>query len=192
MYEGCLVSHEHRDHARGIQGVAKSGINVYTTAGTLKALKIDTYSGNYNLIKYGKPYDIGSFIVYPFRTHHDAIEPAGFLIQSVYSGERLVFATDTSYLLYTFIGVDYIMIECNYKKEILAQNTDRYSEALANRITTNHFEIEEVKTWLSEMNLKKTLEIHLLHLSRNNADPDLFVKEIEKFTGVPTFTKEWN
>ena len=194
MYGGCLVSHEHRDHARGIREIATSGIEVYLTAGTLKALKIDPFSGNYNIVKYGKEYDIGSFVIMPFETQHDAGEPAGYVLYSHETQEKLLFATDTNYLKSIFLGLKYIMIECNYDDNMLEQNvkTGYLNGTLSTRIRNNHFSLKDVKEYLGAMNLSKVKAIYLLHLSRNNADPDRFVEEIEKLTGIPTYTKEWD
>lgn len=193
MYEACLVSHEHRDHARGIRGLAKSGMNVFVTHGTLKALNIDEYDGNYIPVKYQKEYTVGSFIIMPFKTIHDAEEPAGFILYSMKLQEKILFATDTQYLPYYFYGLNYIMIETNYDKKRLQKNVEaeRLNSTLAVRIENNHFELANVKEYLTESNLKKVKKIYLLHLSRNNADPEQFVREVQELTGIETFTKRW-
>src|SRR5690625_2141194 len=34
---GCLVSHEHKDHTKGLKDVVRAGINVYASQGTIDA-----------------------------------------------------------------------------------------------------------------------------------------------------------
>ena len=155
---------------------------------------LDEYSGNYNLVKYNQEYSVGSFIVYPFKTHHDAAQPAGYILYSKKLKEKLLFATDTNYLDCLFFGLHYIMIEANYSKELLKKTVQCgvLNRKIANRISCNHMELEDTKQYLSETDLRNVKEIHLLHLSRNNADPDMFVQEIQDLTEIPTFTKEWD
>jgi len=174
--------------------VSKSGVNVFLTKGTLDALGLDQYSGNYNLVEYHTEYTIGSFIVYPFKTHHDAAQSAGYILYSKKLQEKLLFVTDTNYLDYLFFGLNYIMIEANYSQALLDENVQcgYLNKILADRISCNHMELEDTKQYLLETNLKDVKEIHLLHLSRNNAEPDVFVQEVQELTGIPTFTKEWD
>src|SRR4051812_9847252 len=40
---GCIVTHEHGDHAKGIHQVLAAGINVYATEGTLRALHVESH-----------------------------------------------------------------------------------------------------------------------------------------------------
>src|SRR5690625_7938122 len=37
---GCLISHEHKDHTKGLKDVLKAGIDVYASAGTIESENI--------------------------------------------------------------------------------------------------------------------------------------------------------
>lgn len=38
--DGCLVSHEHKDHCKAVEAVIKSGVPVYLSQGTAAALEL--------------------------------------------------------------------------------------------------------------------------------------------------------
>ncbi|MFS8540722.1 MAG: MBL fold metallo-hydrolase, partial [Tissierellales bacterium] len=111
---GCLMSHEHMDHAKSIKDIAKLGIDVYASRGTFEALNCVGHRFIPMVPKQTKV--IGELEVLPFQTEHDAIEPLGFLIR--YRDKKLLFATDTCYLRYKFLGLTHLAIECNYVRSI--------------------------------------------------------------------------
>jgi len=188
---GCLVSHEHGDHAKAAMELLKSGVDCYMSSGTAHALQLSGH--RLHTVPALKQFRVGTFTVLPFPTQHDCAEPFGFLIQSD-SGDKLLFATDTYYIKFKFSGVNYIMIESNYRKETLEENIQSglVPAAIRNRIARSHFEIENVKTFLSACDLSQCREIHLIHISSQNGDPGFFVEEIQKLTGVPTYAKGVN
>ena len=99
---GCLISHEHHDHAGCYEQLIKSGIPVYASRGTAEALECDLFE----ILEDRERVTIGSLEVLPFPTFHDAAEPMGFLVRSQSDGEKLVFATDTVNLGYQFPEVN--------------------------------------------------------------------------------------
>lgn len=181
---GCLISHEHKDHSAAMKEIVKAGINIYTSAGTLESIGIKNHRTN--IVKSNHQFEIGSFSVLPFTTEHDAKEPLGFLIQHDEFG-KLLFATDSYYLRYKFIGLNYIMIECNYSHEIISENLKRgiVNKAQISRLLQSHFSLERVKQFLTANNLSEVKEIMLLHLSDRNSNAEKFKSEIEKLTGIP-------
>lgn len=181
---GCLISHEHGDHASGIKKMLQTtSINVYASEGTLTALNIPDRRKVVMADK--KPQFIAEWIILPFRTEHDAAEPLGFIIQS--EGKRLVFITDSYYVRYKMPGIDYLMIECNYAKDILEANVGAGAVHITQkkRVLQSHFGLENVKDFLKANDLSKLREIHLLHISDTNGDPQRFKKEIQAMTGIP-------
>lgn len=182
---GCMVTHEHKDHSKSIEQLTKNGIDVYASCGTIEASNLKE---NYRLkvIKSQNKLKVGGFTILPFDTQHDAAEPLGFLIQHEDMG-KLLFITDSYYCKYKFKGLDHIMVECNYKKEILNDNIESgvIPEWLRDRITRSHFEIENVKGFLRNSDLSKTKNIVLIHLSSQNSNANLFKDEIERNTGRP-------
>lgn len=184
--EGCLVSHEHKDHCKAINEVVKAGIDTFASQGTLSSLGINVH--NAHAVSSLNQFHICSWTVLPFQTEHDVAEPLGFLLASD-TGEKLLFATDTFYLRYKFQGLTAIMIECNYSLDILRENVANgtIDVSLKNRIIKSHFSLENVKEFLKANDLSKVEAIYLIHLSDGNSDEKRFRKEIQQLTGKPVY-----
>ncbi|EAC8477262.1 MBL fold metallo-hydrolase [Listeria monocytogenes] len=182
----CLLSHEHGDHANGIKKMlAETNINVYASEGTFSALSVPD---NRKVILRDKvAQSVAEWVILPFATEHDAKEPLGFLIQS--GNERLVFVTDSYYVRYRFPRMTYLMIECNYSLELLNDNVQNglVHPTQKKRVLQSHFSLENVKEFLKANDLSSLQEIHLLHISERNGDPQLFKTEIQKLTGIPVY-----
>ncbi|MBF2345397.1 MBL fold metallo-hydrolase [Listeria seeligeri] len=183
---GCLISHEHGDHTSGVKKMLRtSNIKVYASEGTFSALNI--LDSRQFILKEKSAQNIGEWIVLPFRTEHDAKEPLGFMIQ--HRNERLLFITDSYYVRYKFKNINYLMIECNYSTDILEQNVaERVIHPVQKkRVLQSHFSLENVKDFLKANDLSHLREIHLMHISDSNGDPERFKREIQAMTGVPVY-----
>ncbi|MGM8212606.1 MBL fold metallo-hydrolase [Virgibacillus sp. W0430] len=180
--KGCLVSHEHKDHTKGLKEVLRAGINCYMSQGTADAEGIKHH--RIKVVENKRQFTIGTWTILPFDVEHDVSEPYGFLLQNK-AGEKLLFATDTFYVRYKFKGLTHIMIEANYSKDILNENisTGRVHKGMKKRLIRSHFSLENVKEFLKANDLSKVQEIHLMHLSDSNSDEKLFKKEIQQLTG---------
>lgn len=182
--DGCLVTHEHMDHAKSVQKLIDSGIDVYMTAGTGKALGVN--GAFYKRIRHLNTYKIGAFEVQALDVIHDAVEPVGFKITNLENNERLVFLTDTMYSPYTFGDFHYLMLECNYIKSIIDINvTDgKIDFGLRNRVVRNHMSLETAIDFLRNSDTSKLKKIYVLHLSDSNSHAVMIKESIQKVTGV--------
>lgn len=179
---GCLCSHEHLDHlGYGKQYIAH--FPIYATAGTLKARGLITHP-NAHPIGYMRLFQVGNFKVIAFKTEHDAAEPCGFIIQ-LPDRSKMLFATDTYYLHYTFKGINYWLLECNYDEGILRRNVANGAvhPKVAERVRKSHMSLAQCIDTLNNNDLSKTKEIMLIHLSSQNSVKQLFVDEVSKATG---------
>ncbi len=181
---GCLVTHNHKDHSKSIGEVLTNGIPVCCSRSTAGDIK----HHNLNIIEARQQFDLGEFRILSFDTQHDAPESLGFLIQQKSTQEKLLFATDTYYIKYKFKGLNYIMIECNYDREILECNVAEgiINKSLKERIEQSHFSLENVKKFLAANDISNVKKIVLLHLSEKNSDELEFKKAIEELTGIET------
>lgn len=179
---GCLVSHEHKDHSKGLNEVLRAGINVYATQGTIEAENIKHH--RLKSIEPKKQFQIGTWTILPFDVEHDAADPVGFLLANE-QGDKLLFATDTYYVKYKFKGLTHIMVECNYSLDILNSNIAEgiTPRIMKRRLMKSHFSLENVKEFLRVNDLSKVKEIHLLHLSDSNSNEIEFKKSIQELTG---------
>lgn len=174
-FSACLVSHEHKDHAKSALDLIERGMEVYMSAGTAAALETE----GANLIEHMEQFNVGSLDVVPFTTFHDAAEPLGFLIKSRVDGDVLAFATDTVNLRYKFPGLNILAIEANYDKHVL-DRCEKLPEKVRHRITNSHMEIDTLCDYLRTLDLSSCREIHLLHLSDATSREAEFIYKVER------------
>ncbi len=185
--KGCLVTHEHNDHSKSIQQIVELGINVYSSKGTFENLKNQFVNHRKKTIESGVVFSIGNFKIIAFDVKHDAKQPFGYLIQHNNCG-KVLFLTDTYFCEYTFKGLNNIIIEANYSKEIIDKKygIDSNKEFLKNRILRSHFSLENCKDMLSANDLTNVNNIVLIHLSDTNSNEKEFKKQVETLTGKTT------
>lgn len=182
--DGVLVSHEHGDHAKACKNLIKAGVNLYMTKGTKDTLKLDSHRVK-SFKNFGDSYcdvSIGSFIIKPFKTIHDAKEPVGFVIYDSLTNEELVFITDTQYSIYNF-SPDYFMIEINYDKESI-NNNQNLNDKLRERIKNNHMSLDTAINLLERSDLSRLKKIYVMHLSDANSDAEVIKYRLQELTGV--------
>ena len=174
-FQACLVSHEHKDHAKAVEELISRGMAVYMSPGTAEALETE----GAELIEDRTQFNVGSLDIVPFTTFHDAKEPLGFLIKSRVDGDVLAFATDTVNLRYKFPGLNILAIEANYDKQIL-NRCEKMPEKVRYRITNSHMEIDTLCDYLRSLDLSACREIHLLHLSDATSHEGHFINKVAR------------
>ena len=174
-FQACLVSHEHKDHAKSVQELIARGMEVYMSQGTAEALEAEAVT----LIEDMEQFNVGSLDIVPFTTFHDAAEPLGFLIKSRADGDVLAFATDTVNLRYKFPGLNILAIEANYDKAIL-ERCEKMPEKVRYRISNAHMEIDTLCDYLRTLDLSQCREIHLLHLSDATSHEGHFINKVAR------------
>lgn len=178
---GCLISHEHMDHCKAVGQLLDAGIDVYSSAGTLKALDISQHHRCHAVDN--QPFQVGSFLVMAFDVKHDAAEPVGFLIEHDETG-LILFLTDSYFVPYTFPGLTNILVEVNYDQEILDSRVAAGRPAfLRERIMSSHMSLDTCKDLLLANDLSRVNNILLIHLSDSNSDEKRFIREIYELTG---------
>lgn len=181
---GCIVTHEHGDHAKSILDVMLAGIDVYATEGTFRKTMFAEKSHRQNTITERQKFKLGGFTILPFKVMHDAAQPVGFIINHKDMGNCL-FLTDTYYSPFKFANLNQIIIEANFSQE----KTDRQIEEgtgntfLRNRILKSHLSLENCLEICKVNDMAKVNNIVLIHLSDSNSDEIRFKKAIEDETG---------
>ncbi|RUP38242.1 MAG: MBL fold metallo-hydrolase [Acinetobacter sp.] len=184
---GALVTHEHMDHCKSVAEVAESGIDIYTSAGTIKAFHEKGWYGGshrYKAVKQKQMFTVGEFKIIPFDVQHDCNEPLGFLINHEQCG-NVLFVTDTYYVKHKFPGLNNILVEANYCKDIIAQKIweGKIGGFLKNRIVQSHMSLQTCQGLLQANDLKAVNNIVLIHLSDSNSDAVRFQNTIQADTG---------
>lgn len=187
---GCIVTHEHKDHAGYVQDVLKYAVPVYATRGTIKAIgKVRTATKPVPFEEIPRclfgikecrwnPFMVGNFTIIPFVTIHDASEPCGFYINHPDTGAFL-FATDTAYIPNTFGDLRNVLIECNYKEQLLKERED-IPNSLKKRIRDSHMSVDTCINALLANDLSKTNNIILIHISEGDGDPEDFWEKVSR------------
>ncbi len=173
---GCIVSHEHGDHARYIKDFMQSGIPVYTAFETQTAL--ETITGERTIaIPPRTARQIGSFSVTPFNVPHDTeIECYGYLIKHEEMGQ-LLFMTDLEYCKYNFskLNIEHIMVEANYDMQFVNRDEPNYEHRLR-----GHMSLDTALKFISTNDNPMLLNVVLIHLSDKSGNPALFTEETKK------------
>lgn len=175
---GCIISHEHKDHSKYIKQFIDNGISTYMSKGT--AFSINIKSHYINIISTKTMFNIGKYKIIPFETAHDAAEPFGFYINHAETG-NILFATDTYYIFNKFKGLNNILIECNYDKDIIKKNIENgiLTFNLKNRIIHSHMELQTCINFINNNDVSQVCNIVLIHLSSNNSDAKEFKNKIQ-------------
>lgn len=181
---GALVSHEHGDHSRYVDDFLEARIRVWMSEGTMGKVRNPYSVFSPLFLEAGTKQQHRSFTVLPFDVKHDAAEPLGFLIHHPECG-TVLFATDTYYLPYTFAGLNNVLIECNYRHDLLEKNIEagRIPAALRDRTLESHMSFDTCKEALLVNDLSKVNNIVLIHLSDGNSNAEEFRNDIHKATG---------
>jgi phosphoribosyl 1,2-cyclic phosphodiesterase len=179
---GCLITHEHKDHAGYILTFPRF-VDVFCSKRTADSADIGEKTKTH-IVSANKPFTAGTFKIIPFAAKHDAAEPLGFYINHPETG-NVLFATDTYYLPCTFAGMNNVLIECNYRLDLLESNiaAGLIPTAMRNRILQSHFSYEHCLKALQANDLKAVNNIVLIHLSNGNSHAQEFKDGIRNATG---------
>jgi phosphoribosyl 1,2-cyclic phosphodiesterase len=179
---GCLLTHEHGDHAKHTLEYLKAGIPVFCSQGTKEAIKVGNHQPS--VCFHTKRFQVGNFEIMPFDVIHDAAQPFGFIIKHPQCG-KILFLTDTYYCEYQFPGLNHLLIEANYESDILEINiqSGRISPSMRQRLATSHMSLNTCKELLRANDLSQVMSICLIHLSSGNSNAPLFKSEIQALTG---------
>lgn len=184
---GVLITHSHGDHSKAAKDLAKAGINIYTSKGTIDACKLTGH--RIKPVVALQELTIGTFKVLPFDVQHDAPEPLGFLLHSTATGEKLLYFTDTYYLKYKFQGLTHIMGECNYSMEQVEKSiaAGYIPQELVPRLIKSHMSLEHFLDLLKANDLSQVQQIYLLHMSSNNSNAERFKRAVQELTGTEVY-----
>lgn len=179
---GCIVSHEHGDHSKSISELLNIGVAVGSNEKTM------SYIDHHRkfVIEPKKAVKIGGFYVKAFKLVHD-VDNFGYLIKTP-SGKRILFATDTQYVLNQFSDVDVYMLECNFDLDSMrkAVHCGKLDNAVLVRVSQTHMSLETVSAYLEASDLTNTKHIMLIHLSDSNSNETKYVDHIQSLTGIKT------
>lgn len=104
----------------------------------------------------------------------------------------MLYATDTYYIKYKFKKLNYLLIECNYNREIAKGNATAgvINKTRYTRLLESHFSLENVLKFLNANDLTYTKHIILCHLSDTNSNQKIMQSKVYEQTRIPTTIAE--
>lgn len=185
--KALFISHEHSDHIRGVEVLAKKyRLPIYITEATRVSgkLKIDPA-----LVCSFEAYEkvaVGGLTVVPFKKRHDAADPYSFTISG--NGVNIGIYTDIGapceHLVHHFSQCHAAFLEANYDEQML--NEGSYPYYLKKRISGGHGHLSNRQALeLFTRHRSSSLRLLLLsHLSKNNNTPELAHELFMKHAGA--------
>ena len=179
LIDGIIVTHDHRDHTRGIGVFARRhGSPIYMTSSTHTACS-QLLRGKETVVEYdpAQPFTVGDVYVEPFVTIHDAADPVGVALIDESSGLRLGIATDlgrpTTQLRQKLSACDFLILEANHDELML--HNGPYPASVRQRIASSHGHLsnQAAARLATELMHPRLAGIVLAHLSSECNRPDL-------------------
>jgi len=186
---GCLITHEHGDHAKYAKDYYKSGIKLFTSSGTNKYLH-NNFNFSGQVIFHQIPFSVDEFFCIGITSYHDAAEPLNFIIRI--SDRTIVYITDTGHVPFDFdFVVDLLICEVNYCQDLINDNmaTGKLNTALYSRIVRDHLSKEQVFELL-ENNKGKVKQLVSVHMSSSNIELKGLASDFIKEFGIITTIAE--
>ena len=170
---GILVTHCHGDHAAFVERYLKLGMKVYANEDVWSKTALSRSMRNAVTIEAGEQFELGTFLVKPFNVAHINSDGSdcpnlGFLIYSTVTKEKLLWATDASYIENRFPTLDYICVECNYVDvEDYKAELDYVNGFVEKRRVRSHLSLNRCVDFLKQQDLSRVKEVRLLHLTES-------------------------
>jgi phosphoribosyl 1,2-cyclic phosphodiesterase len=170
--DAILLSHEHHDHARGLERFAlRHKVPVFSTPETLAALNLaPRHLAAWHPFDPGQPFEVEGVTVEPFLVPHDAVNPVGFVLEG--EGVRVGIATDlghaTTLVVERLRGCHVLLVEANHDDDLLVRGP--YPWALKQRIggRLGHLSNVEAAALLAQVASGECQAVILAHLSDKN------------------------
>ncbi len=175
---GALITHEHRDHAKGVSEIARYGVDRF---------------GYHNMVR-NNIVQISNWKIKAFECVHDTYN-LGFIIKDLTTDKVLVYATDTAEIP-LIAGVDYWLVECNHDAETFDEQALKKGAKYdyLSRAWNNHLGLEFLQSYFRKRAIKKPDAIIACHLSDNNAFADRILaglKRYARFVDTADKGKQW-
>lgn len=166
---GCIISHQHGDHAGKVGDMLGLGVNVFG----LREVFESSSSEAHPMARVVQPmhgYTIGGFKVIALPVAHD-VPCVAYVIEHAGMG-RTLFLTDAMMLEYRLPGIVHWMIEANYTDEELDARVTRGDIPLsvARRTRTTHMSLNSAIEMLIANDLSQTKDVMFIHLSAEGGE----------------------
>ncbi len=178
--EAVFITHEHIDHVKGLNVLAKkTKIPIFASGGTIAALRnrpTDPISGDIRIYDiFEECYQSSEFCVKAFHTPHDTPESVGYTID--YNEHKIGYCTDIGHITpeveKNLLHCGAVFLESNYDMDMLRRNL-RYPPETKRRIVSDfgHLSNNAAAEFCEKLVKSGTTRLILGHLSRENNTPN--------------------
>jgi phosphoribosyl 1,2-cyclic phosphodiesterase len=172
--DAILVTHEHSDHAKGVEGLARTyAIPVYMSHGTFLATKWQRLP-NYRLIRPNQAFTLGEIDIQTVAVPHDSREATQFVFK--HADRVLGVLTDlgsiTPHVIEHYRHCHGLVLEFNHCPDLLARGP--YPPALQRRVGGNwgHLSNDQAASLLQYVDYDQLQHVVVSHISEKNNAPD--------------------
>ena len=184
--KGIFVSHEHKDHIKGVHSLVKKyRVPVYITETTKRNGHLTLQRDLVMQFNTESPVFIGDLAITAFRKYHDASDPYSFMISC--KGIKVGVFTDIGVpcqqVIRHFQQCHAAFLESNYDEHML--ETGSYPHVLKNRIKggRGHLSNRQALDLFKKHKPPFMSHLFLSHLSQNNNSPELVEKLFNENAG---------
>ena len=181
-----FVSHEHKDHIKGVHSLVKKyRVPVYITETTKRNGHLTLQRDLVMQFNTESPVFIGDLAITAFRKYHDASDPYSFMISC--KGIKVGVFTDIGVpcqqVIKHFQQCHAAFLESNYDEHML--ETGSYPHVLKNRIKggRGHLSNRQALDLFKKHKPPFMSHLFLSHLSQNNNSPELVEKLFNENAG---------
>lgn len=185
-----FLTHEHADHVAGLKVLLKRlPIKCFLSNGTYEGLNCETKlvvsENECSFIKSGDVILFEELKITAIKTHHDAKEPLGFIIEE--NDKKVVYITDTGYVDQAYykdiMNADMYIMESNYDVELLWSSSRPFD--IKKRIDGDHGHMSNVTSavLLAKLigpNTKRVVFAHISDDCNYYNMPNLILNEHKK------------
>ena len=168
--QGAVCTHCHIDHSLSLAELRNIGIDVF----------YPSVDPNVGVVNFGnfrvQSFDLTTLDGRWTHTNADGSECpcCGFLITHKEMG-RMLYITDTNLIKWRFKNINHILLGVNYDKDLI----DNEDSAKVNHVYRGHMSIDTACDFVKTNNSKDLQNVIMCHLSKNNADKDLFIDKMK-------------
>jgi phosphoribosyl 1,2-cyclic phosphodiesterase len=183
---GVLITHNHIDHIRGVEGLAKKfSLPVFTTGKIWDSILTPHIKISQDCIReipLQDKFHIAGFDIEAFPVFHDAPETIGFHICA--GDKKVTIVTDLGHICETAApyirAANLLVIESNYDERMLMNGG--YAPYLKARIRSDngHLGNHQTSSFLAEIISDNLSHICLAHLSKNNNTPEAALQTLHQ------------
>ena len=175
---GVLLTHEHTDHASGLESFRKHHPDTPFFANALTADAIDALcpdAGGFCIFENAQEFELGPFSILPFAISHDVADPVGYIVRS--EGKTYFHATDLGAPLESvgqFLAqADAATLESNHEPTLVIASSR--PECLKRRILgpLGHLSNDQCAALVAKYASPKLKRLSLAHLSEQCNEPHL-------------------